>query len=421
MANLREGEVVQARILAFLPGRRVVLDVAGETLLAWSRLPLVRGRVVSAVVESAGGGIRLRVLDEDTPQRTDALGETLARSGIRWDDLDLLITEAAIAFGLPVEERLLGETREHLRERNRTLETGAVPLLKLKREILSLLAARSRGLPATPRALAALNVDPEARLGTALSRLIDNLGSVVGDLGDNAKDALVQRAAGLRSMFVDLEAETLGEDLVGALARCGYFYEAKLRERGYSNWREVPGLEEEDLKGSLLSLWSWLSEVKDDSFLHRKVRVRRGLEKSLAWCGRSLDIIEGVQAQNLPCSGEPEPVAAFQVPVEWRSGLGTIFLLFSSRVSQLWLDLQGVEAFGADFLTRDGAQELVVRLPDTIGERARLGSPSWADSLAERLSSNSRNLSVSLADSETPRPSHHAGAGVAVGGIDLTL
>ena len=156
MGTLKTGDLVRARVLGFLPGRKAVLDVQGESLVAWSDLPLVRGEVVTAVVESEGGYTRLRLVDDVDPAADGVLAETLSRSGIAADELDLFIARTANELGLRLDGSLIREVRRYLQATEKDLETGIVPLRRLKPLVLNFAAARSRDLPASPRVLMAV-------------------------------------------------------------------------------------------------------------------------------------------------------------------------------------------------------------------------------------------------------------------------
>ncbi|MCK4546027.1 MAG: hypothetical protein KAW17_01175 [Candidatus Eisenbacteria sp.] len=398
MNVLKDGDSIQAVVLGFLPGRRVVLDVLGESVLAWSDLPLVRGEVITAVVEATGDGARqrcrLRVMDNPDRQGDEPVVGCLRRSGIPADDLDLFVGHVVTGLGLTLDASLLGEVREYVRKHERGLDTGVVPLRKLKGTIFNFLAARARGLPASPRVLAAVGSRPGTRLGTALLRLMESLHLLAGALGGGHRRDLTDRALHLRTFCIDLATAPLHLDIRAAVSRLGYVYESKLAGRGHCHWEADEQLDREDLKGALLSLWACLDSLGDKQVSRGRRSVRRDLERSMAWCGQALDTIEAIQVQNIPASGDPETAMTFQLPVLWGSEAGDLLLLLSDGMSRFWLDLPGGECIAAELATAGGDRVLGLHVPEWAEHGNDPGDGDWIASLAARIRGRGGDVEV---------------------------
>ncbi|MFH1278956.1 MAG: hypothetical protein ABIK65_11345 [Candidatus Eisenbacteria bacterium] len=361
MKNLKPGDRVRARVLGFLPGRKALLDLEGRTVVAWTDLPLAIGRVVTAVLEDSGEGPMLRVRDgEGGGKKSGGAG-----SGPSTETLESLIASTAAEFGLRREEAPPREVIRALRETIPALEKEPVPLLRLRDEIATLLAARVRGLPSSRRALAALRSGGGARMGRALGRLVDELAGLEHLLrGASCREA-ARRARRLDSYFLDLTGAGEGEALLRALCRCGYGYEARLAASGRDGWgEEDPGAG--DLKGELIDLDRWLRTLSSRDLPRRSGPARRGVFRASAWAGRTLDTIESIQVNNLGGTGGAGETA-WQVPVSISGERGTLFLLLRTGESRVWLDLGGREVLSL----RVGAEggPLTVHLP-TGGNRA---------------------------------------------------
>jgi hypothetical protein len=401
MGALKTGDLVRARVLGFLPGRKAVLDVQGENLVAWSDLPLVRGEIVTAAVESEGGHTRLRLVDDVDPAVENALAETLSRAGIAPDELDLFIARTAHELGLRLDRSLIREIRRYLQAAEKGLETGIVPLRRLKPLVLNFAAARTRDLPASPRVLMAVAANPETRLGTALLRLAENLELLAAKAGEPYESAIEERAGSVRRFFLRLGDSISLHDLEVAINRCGYGFESKLAGRGHNSWDVDAGLDKTDLKGTLLSLWSWLSALEEEGSLHGNEQGYRVLERSRAWCGQVLDVIEGIQVQNLPVSGDEPPTVSYQLPVFWKDEPGSLFLLFSKEVNRFWLEVVGSPGIGGDLMYCDGSWDLTLCAPSSQGVSAD-GDPPWVGALTEALLAEGREVRVRVFDA-TPR------------------
>jgi len=235
MSELRSGRVVEATVTGFLPGRRVVLDVDGETLLAWSNLPLVRGAVIRASVEPAGAGLRLRLVEERRALETGGTHLALSPQGTASDELDVVIAKTAEDLGLLLDERLVFEVKDGLRILETRLEREPVPLRRLSGEIRSLLMLRTRGLAPSVRLRWIMDRNGGTRLGTALLKAAESLTSAARAFGRDIGAVLEHRAITLERFFLDLDSAALAPNLGGVLRRCGYSHEmdrARLEETG---------------------------------------------------------------------------------------------------------------------------------------------------------------------------------------------
>jgi|GEM_PF-2078075 len=404
MSHLRTGELVEARIVGFLPARRVVLDIGGEPFLAWSDLPLVRGDTVRAVVEVAGPGLRLRVVREPSEVGAATLRRTLERSGIEVDDLDLMIAEAARELGIRVGPELVVGVRDQLNLLDVGLGRGAVPLGRLKRETRTLLALWVRGVPPSSRVRRALSVGRDARLGTVLSRLVESLESAGASVRGTVGAALRGHAERLRTYFLEVAVVEGPADLRRALDRCGYTHETKSAATGVSNWDSENG-PRDDLKGRLLWLWPSLAEVREVIQGRWNPAVRRGLERSLAWCGRAIELIEGIQILNLPAGplAEVDSGSTFQLPVRIPAGAGTLILSFSDQGARFWLEPIEGEALGAEMVTAADRVEIALFLPERVRRRLEGREDAWLEVLSDRMRPASKDVRLRLVH-EAPRP-----------------
>jgi len=364
----------------------VVLEVEGETHLAYSDLPLVRGKVLRTIVEPAGAGVRLRVRDE--PGSSDGRTPSRASHGpcIASDELDLVIAEIAKDLGLSLDEKAVFDVRDRLRTMERRLEREAVPLQRLKRDVRSILILRARGLTPSPRARRALSTSADARLGTALQRLGENLRSAGRSFEGNIGNALERRGAGLERFFLDLDRPALAANLISALLGCGYGFEKELAERGIEslNVGEIP---RDNLKGELLWLWSSLSEMRGTRFVPSAESARRGLERSLAWCARALDIIEGVQIQNVRnrWKAASEQEFGFQLPVVWRSLHGTLTCFVAGENHRFWIELEHLESFGLELVREKENVDVNLYLPEALERRVGAGTSEWREAVGNRM------------------------------------
>lgn len=355
--NGKVGDRVRARVLGFLPGRKALLDVEGRTVVAWTDLPLAIGRVVTAVVEDSEEGRRLRVREGG---RAPATGDGESRRGSDAATLASMIAATAVEFGLEEGEGLVRDVIRELRETTPVLEKEPVPLLHLRDEIATLLAARVRRIPTSRRTLAALRSGGGARMGRALGRLVGELGALENLLRSPAGGEGARRARRLESYFLDLSEAGEEDGLLRALRRCGYGHEAGLAAEGREGWggegEEAGG----DLKGELIDLDRWLRTLSSRDLPRRSGPSRRGVFRASAWAGRILDTIESIQVNNLP-GPAAEGETAWQLPVAIGGERGTLFLLVRRAESRAWLDLEGREALSLRVGSRGGP--LSVRLP----------------------------------------------------------
>lgn len=117
---LRSGDVVQARVLAFLGGGRWSLSVGGHTVVARSALPLVPGSVLAARAELRSDTLLLRTTVDSsiadflrsnnigTDAATRTLVEAMMRSGLVLDPAQIRRMRAQLGrsdAGLPLSQR----------------------------------------------------------------------------------------------------------------------------------------------------------------------------------------------------------------------------------------------------------------------------------------------------------------------------
>lgn len=366
----KEGTVLQAAVLGFLPGKRVLLDVQGETCIAWSDLPLVRGRLIPVLVEREGEGTRLRVVGEEEETRRFGWGDEKSPAGGRpdpADDLDRLIARSARRSGVT----LTGPSRETVRKEaidllHRRFPEGIVPMDEWERTVGAVLIARAKGIEPSRRARSSIVLDHETRIGTALARLIEALGEIDRSSGGR-RGALDDWARRLRSFYLPLDRVPLPIDLDEAILRCGYRHEGRLAEKGLATWPDEesgaapspPGGGEDDLKGALLELRRSLARpVIRGRRRQEEGGERRGREKASAWCGRLLDTIEAIQVQNLD-GGAGATSRAFQLPIVVSERAGTLHLFTSPGKSQFWVDLRGLETVGGELMEREEGRFLL--------------------------------------------------------------
>ncbi|MBN1826847.1 MAG: hypothetical protein JW958_11330 [Candidatus Eisenbacteria bacterium] len=408
MNHLREGEQVFARVAGFLPGHRVVLDLEGETVLAASDLPLVRGRLIAARVERSGGVLRLRVVAEAEPERPLDLAAAAPPAGASPDGLDRAIARHAREWGIPITRSFLDRVRREVARADRDLAKGAViPLERLGGEAARVVAALARGLDPTSRSLAALGADGEARLGIALDRLDRSLGEAAANLGGSGGREAAEMAARLRGFFIDLDEAPVAEAIARGIRLCGYAYEEKLAARGASGWDDPPaGTEEndQDLKGFLLLLLRRLARMRDGGLPREKRdETRRALERALAWSARALDRIEAFQVGNLPGPDGSRYAAEYQLPVLARGVRGTLHLFFSGERTRCWLDMGDGEPLGLD-VHGGGKHPLLTVFPAEPED----SSPETAERLKERVAHDAPGATVRFGSRNGASPDHPA-------------
>lgn len=418
MRLYKDGAILHATVAGFLPDRKVLLEVDGETLIAYSNLPLVRGRVIMAKVESAGDGFRLRVIDSTDSSAADRPENG---GGTEVDRLDRMITECAHRCGLKVTPGLFNEIRTQIGMVNEGLRTGTVPLAELQRDIFRLTAAVAHGLVPTPRALTAVDTDPDARLGMALHRLVENLDLAAFGFKGSVGESLAVRANRVRSFSIDLDSPELLDEISAAILSCGYAYEEKLAIRGDICWDPEEADDDSDLKGTLLYLWKALSELKE-----RGVRrggsddAERGLEWSLAWTGRALDIIEGIQTRNLSGREGANGTLEYQLPVSWRGEYGTLYLGFSESGSRFRIAMGESTALGGDILSDHDSTRVVLYPGEPHGGDVPFDDPKWIDSVAIAVGSLAGRCRVTV-EREPVRVTLERGDSPAPESLDIKL
>lgn len=378
----KDGAMLQAAVLGFLPGKRVLLDINGDTYIAWSNLPLVRGKIISVVVDCGGGATRLRIVGEESfqpLQRTGAGSSShlLPGSSEGPDDLDRLVALSARTVGVKLDDHLRNVIREEALAIVRQFPGGVVPFDQWKREIDAIVIARGKGIVPSRRARHAIELDHEAQIGTLLARLIESMREVDPG-GSPRRNPVIERwTERLRAHFIPLDQPGLAERLGKAIANCGYNYEARLVESGLRNWpdndeppaADLPRELAEDLKGSLLELRSYLFRLADLKVGNRNEQSLRSRERAAAWCGRLLDTIESLQVHNLGETGRGAALEAFQIPIKVAERAGTLSLILSAEKKQFWVDLRGMGTVGGELTaSEEGGLHLTLFLPPQLAD-----------------------------------------------------
>ncbi len=98
MKNLKIGDKVRAKVFGFSRPAKPFFDLEGQTVVAWTDLPLAIGRVVTAVVEDSDEGRRLRV--RGPGGRSGEESGSSVSSGHSVETLETMIAVTAAEFGL---------------------------------------------------------------------------------------------------------------------------------------------------------------------------------------------------------------------------------------------------------------------------------------------------------------------------------
>ena len=348
--QLKEGQDVRARVVGFLPGRKVVLEVNGEVLLAVSNVPLVRGMMIRAIVERQGHMMRLRILDEEQ----EAADET---------DLEAFIHKTARMLHLQDEPALFGKICKQLQQAIPELQSGPVEWSEIQSWVRDILEAQVRGLPGTPQAWGAVRIGSEARLGTALARLRESLDAAAVCSRGSRRRRFSAWSADLQEFFLDINEGPLAPMLQKAVRQCGYL---STIDSGDGGKGDFAGTLNDDLRQALFQLAAFLGEFREMAIERQSIDFRRALERSLLWCVQAMEIVEGLQAQNTPANKEAPWSASLQIPVEDHNCPGTLFAVLSMQQSSFWLDVRGKRPLSARVRSEDNAYRLDLYLPTGV-------------------------------------------------------
>ncbi len=312
MSELHAGEVRDARVVGFLPGRRVVLEMAEALYVAWTNLPLVRDSRVRVRVEPGNGAMRLRVVGEGaeaTPSASSDLHDMVAGVGRR--------------IGIAVDTTLAQTIVEQLKTLHAPLREGYAPLDELEEWVRDALRAHARHLEPSLHAWTLMRGTAHARLGVGVSRLAEALAELVP-----VERALQDDAARLRSFFVDLEQPLTRSRLETALASCC------ATEPG------TPSALETCLNAIRARL-----EARGEPH-EWPAKTRRARERAGAWVRRLIEITAATQAQNANPGPHAESVTHTQVPARSASGAGTLYVFRGPRGDLVWTDVATPHALG---------------------------------------------------------------------------
>lgn len=305
LRSLREGQTLQARVVDRTPEGRWALRIRGQDLLTESRLPLVKGRVVSARVEALGPPLVLALLGGEAAGE-EALSRALRDLGLDDDPASRAVLGRMIARKLPLNGPAVQDIREALARMGLDLSDAE----KVDRAIDAMLLLASRSVPITPASLeAALAASLPSTLGGMLGNLLDLIRGLSPGLRSQAEAELRALEEALSVLLANAEGLD-AEDLRRLLDDLGLGLEGKLRaltERPADS-QDLQRLSQTDLKAILLRLRAALSDPArtGDAALIETLRGR---------VDEALHRLEHLQLLNLPAQRDPAPHLLLQIPL----------------------------------------------------------------------------------------------------------
>jgi len=379
MAALQDGEIRDARVVGFLPARRVVLELSGQLFVAWTNLPLVRDSRVRVRIEAHGHGLRLRVVDESSaPKRPNV------------DDLDALIERIGSRLGIAVDPTLTVSIVEQIKALHAPLREGFTSLDALEDLVHDALRAHARNLEPSLEAWALMRATANSRLGVGIARLVDALRALAA-----FEPALIEDAEALEDFFVDLEQPLTRERLESGITRCGCPVQAldteSSRELGTFPTRMGVQPEDANLEDCLRQVRARLDTRGEPSAWPRQ--VHRQVERAGAWVRRLAEILAATRVQNADVPQAPDHVAHFQIPARSAGRHGTLYVFRSPQSIFLWTDVPTPTAAGG-FVT-------LVNAPSSTSR----GSPNTP--AADAVSAGATEAANRAPRTQPSRPSTH--------------
>ncbi len=342
MRALEPGREYPATVAGFLPGRRVILDIGGDTYLAWTDLPLIRGSRIRTRAERAKGGICLKLLDQE-----DHSGDRDHSSHAGADELDRLIEAVATEGGRKPAAEVVNQIRYCLRWADSRLDNEAVPLTKIEKTVHTVVTLFQRRVPVRPRTLRALETCEEARLGTTLAHLESSLLQTADSIEGPRAITMENLAREAARFFHPIRSDRATFCLEPIVRKAGYLLESDLTALGRHDWRSVEDFRERSLKAFLLLSRSELTVFRSCTSPGLGEKGRRILERAVAWCNRSLEVLEGLQILNLPTTDGSKVTPTYQIPATLNGRRATLHLIVSPERYRFWLDRGSKDPVGA--------------------------------------------------------------------------
>ncbi|MBI2950981.1 flagellar hook-length control protein FliK [bacterium] len=305
--SLREGQTVQARVVDQAPDGRWVLRIRGQDLLTESRLPLAKGQVVSARVETLGPPVVLSLLDGEAAGE-EALSRALRDLGLDDDPAGRAVLGRMIARQLPLNGPAVQGIRDALVRMGLDLSDAE----RINRAVDAMFLLASRSVPITPASLeAALTAFSPSTLGGMIGNLLDLIRGLSPGLRSPAEANLRALEETLSALLMSAEGLDAG-DLRRLIDDLGLGLEGKLRaltERPPDS-QDLQRLSQTDLKAALLRLRAALNDPArigaDDTALLETLRGR---------ADEALRHLEHLQLLNLPAQRDPAPHLLLQIPL----------------------------------------------------------------------------------------------------------
>lgn len=359
LQSLREGQTVQARVVDQGADGQWVLRIRNQDLLAESHLPLARGQVVSARVETLGPPVVLSILDGEAAEGA-ALGRALRDLGLDDDPAGRAALGRMIARQLPLD----GPAVQNLRDALVRMGLDLSDEEKTGRTVDAMLLLASRSVPITPAALAAaLTAPPLPALGGMLGDLLDLIRTLSRGLRPPAEADLRALEGALAGLLADAEGLS-SEDLRRLLSDVGLGLEGKLKALMERPEGGLGRLSQTDLKASLLRLQAALKDPArggdaDDAALLETLRGR---------VGETLHHLEHLQVLNLPAQNDPTPHLFLQVPLLFgqERTSADLRVFYARKEGQRHIDPENVRLFLSLDLAHLGRVEVDLRVVNRI-------------------------------------------------------